>query len=79
MAVGYIVGSRVTGEWWIAKDLKENICGLSELRRIIFPEETKENHYKQQAGYQVFRPRWESVLKLIMGSFLLYTTLLFSL
>jgi len=38
-------------------DLKENICGLSELRRVIFPEEAKENHYKQQAGYQVFRPR----------------------
>jgi len=41
----------------LRKDLKENGCGLSELRARYFSEETKENHYKQQAGYQVFRPR----------------------
>jgi hypothetical protein len=39
------------------KDLKENSCGLSELLAHYFCAGTKENHYKQQAGYQVFRSR----------------------
>jgi len=39
------------------KGFERKSCGLSELRARYFSEEAKENHYKQQAGYQVFRLR----------------------